>query len=300
MAVFGDVLDDHVDGDVGVCKRAEDSRRDALGVGHVADGELCFRGIVGNAGDQCFLHVGLVLLHEGARLVVERGAAVDSDSVLAGELDAALVQDTCAGSCHLEHLLVGDDVDLLGLGGNAGVGTVNAVDIGVDLANVGMDARGDGHGCGVRAASAERGDVAVGIDALEAGDDDDLVLLEGLLDALGVDLADLGLAVDVVGDKAHLAAAQADGLLTLAMDGHGHHRHRNELSSGEERVHLTGRGVGVDLVGERDEVVCGLAHRRNDGNHLVSGALALNQALCDAQNALGRSNAGSTELCDYK
>ena len=57
------------------------------------------------------------------------------------------------------------------LGHDARVGGVDAVDVGVDQALGGLHRRGHRHGRRVAAAAAERGDVAVAVDALEAGDD---------------------------------------------------------------------------------------------------------------------------------
>ena len=59
------------------------------------------------------------------------------------------------------------------LGHDARVGRVDAVDVGVDLALVGLERGGKRDARRIGTAAAERGDVAVGIHALEAGDDDD-------------------------------------------------------------------------------------------------------------------------------
>ena len=69
---------------------------------------------------------------------------------------------------------------------HARVGGVDAVDVGVDVAAVGLDRGGDRHRRGVGAAAAERGDAAgVLVDALEAGDHRDLLALLEALDQLG-------------------------------------------------------------------------------------------------------------------
>ena len=52
-------------------------------------------------------------------------------------------------------------VELAGLGHDARVGGVDAVDVGVDLAGVGVEDGGEGDGGGVGAAAAEGGDVDV-------------------------------------------------------------------------------------------------------------------------------------------
>ena len=100
---------------------------------------------------------------------------MDRHAVAAAVLDAAQVQDLGAAGRQLEHLLVGDRVEAAGVGHDARVGGEDAVDIGVDLADVGIHRGGERDGGRVGAAAAERGDVlGVRADALEAGDDRDV------------------------------------------------------------------------------------------------------------------------------
>ena len=71
--------------------------------------------------------------------------------------------------------------ELAGVGDDPRVGAEDAGDVGVDLADAGVERGGEGDRGRVGAAAAERGDVAaVGRDALEAGDEDDPVLLQRL------------------------------------------------------------------------------------------------------------------------
>src|SRR4029079_3743200 len=75
---------------------------------------------------------------------------------------------------------------------DAWVGGVDAIDVGVDVAALGVEGGGDRHGRGVGAAAAQRGEtLGVLVDALEARDHRDLVaLLEALEDLLAVDVED--------------------------------------------------------------------------------------------------------------
>ena len=94
-----------------------------------------------------------------------------------GELDRAHLEHLGAERGHLQHLLEGDLVQPPRLGHDARIGGVDAVDIGVDVAAIGLDRGGDRHRAGVGAAAAERGDAAGRrVDALEAGDHRDLAL----------------------------------------------------------------------------------------------------------------------------
>ena len=96
-------------------------------------------------------------------------------AVATGVLDARSVQHLRPARGHLEHLLVGDGLEQLGVRHDARVGGVDAVDVGVDLADVGPHGRGHRDRGGVRAAAAERGDLlGVRADALEARDERDV------------------------------------------------------------------------------------------------------------------------------
>ncbi len=168
--------------------------------------------VVGDACDHRLLEHPLVLLaYPGALVVRERRAHVQRNAVVARELDAAQLEHLRAGRRQLEHLLVADRVELARPGNDARVGGEDALDVGVDLAALGAECGGERDGGRVRAAAAERGHVVVGGDALEAGDEDDLVPVERLVDAARADVHDLRLAVLRVGDDPGLRAGQRDG-----------------------------------------------------------------------------------------
>ena len=254
---------------------------------------------MGHTTDDCLFHVRVHLLNKRAGLVVERRAAVNHNSEVARELDAALMEHAGTAGSHLEHLLVGDLVDFLRAGHDARVGRVDAVDIRVNLAHVGLDASRDGHRGRIGAAASECRDVTRRVDALEPGDDDDVVIGERALDARRVNLANRGLAVDVVRDQADLTPAQADGLLAQRLDRHREKRHGDHLTCREQRVHLARRRRICDGVREFDEVIGRFAHGRDDGDDPVAGAFALDNAARDVYHALRRGNRSTTEFCYY-
>ena len=110
-----------------------------------------------------------------------------------------------------------------GLRLDARVGGVDAVDVGVDVAAIGLDRRGHRDGRGVRTAAPERGDAVVGRDALEAGEHRHLALGEAPDDLGGVDLLDAGGAMGAVGADRHLPA-----LPGARVDAHRLQRDRQE------------------------------------------------------------------------
>ena len=95
-----------------------------------------------------------------------------------------------------------DPVDPVRLGHDPGVGGEHAGDVGVDLADVGIQDGGQRNGGGVGPAAAERGDLAVGRDPLETRHDGHLPGGQRLAEAVALDLQDLGPGVVVVGDDA--------------------------------------------------------------------------------------------------
>ncbi|MEI2998791.1 MAG: hypothetical protein V8T51_06135 [Senegalimassilia faecalis] len=87
-----------------------------------------------------------------------------------------------------------------------------------------------GNGRGVRAAAAKRGDVALGVDALEARHHGDGAALKRIAHALAVHHDDLRLVVNLVGFDAGLTAGEAHGLVAARFDGHGQKRHGHLLA----------------------------------------------------------------------
>jgi len=90
-----------------------------------------------------------------------------------------------------------------------------------------------------------------------------------------------------VGDDAGLGAGERARLVAEVVDRHGQHRHRHPLTRGEQHVELTGRRQRRDLVGEVDQLVRRVPHRRDDDDDLVAGLLGVDDALRDALDAGG-------------
>ena len=87
------------------------------------------------------------------------------------------MHDLRAEAGQFEHLIVGDLVELLRGGDDARVGGIDAIHIGVNLAQVCLERRGQGDGCQIRAAAAQGGNLTLDGLALEAGDDDNAALV---------------------------------------------------------------------------------------------------------------------------
>ena len=176
------------------------------------------------------------------------------------------------------------------------IGGEDAGHVGVDLAG-GAECRGEGDGGCVSAAAAERGHVhRVAREPLEAGDEDDLVLVERVLDAVAADLADLGLHVGAVGEDPGLRAGQRDRLLPEVVDRHRDERARDPLAGREQHVELPHVRRGRDLVGEVDQPVGRLAHRRDGADDAQATLLRLDEAARDVLDLVWIGDRRAAEL----
>ena len=168
----GDVLDDHVDVHARVGERAEDAARDAGPVGHAEDRRLRLRGVVRDARDDRLLeHV--LLLHDpgavGSSSNDERTwTATPWFRAYSTERSIRTLAPEAASSSISSYVTASS---LRASGTMRGSAVKTPVDVGVDLADVGVERRGERDRGRVGAAAAERRDVELGRDALEAGDD---------------------------------------------------------------------------------------------------------------------------------
>ncbi len=213
-----------------------------------------------------------------------------------GKLDAAAVHHACAQTSQLEHLVVADASHHAGLGQDARVGGVDAVDVGIDFASVGPQHGGQGHRGGVAAAAPQGGDVVVVVDPLKAGSDDDLACVERGAHPLGRNLANPRLGVRAVGLDADLRPGHAHCLVAQRLDRHRHQRHAHLLARREQHIHLARRRVVVDLVGQVDQHVGAVPHGADDHHHLVAVLMGANRLPRRGQNLFTVGNAGAAEL----
>src|ERR1700688_110564 len=193
-AVLRDVLHDHVDVDIGVRQGTEDRGGDARLVLDLANGNLGFVLGKGDAGDDVAFHDFLLAADQRARRravrvdilrLVETGPDEYRHVVHHAEFHRADLQHLGALRGQFQHILERDLVEPPRLRHHAGVGGVDAVDVGIDVAAVGVNGGRDRHRRGIGTAAPERGDSAgLRIDALEAGDHGDFLAFLETVDQL--------------------------------------------------------------------------------------------------------------------
>src|SRR5690606_23702486 len=92
--------------------------------------------------------------------VGEGGKHAYGNAILASELHRTDLQHLGAERRHFQHFLEGNDIHAAGFGNDAGVGGIDAVNIGEDQAFVCLQSGGNRHGGGIGTATPQRGDVA--------------------------------------------------------------------------------------------------------------------------------------------
>ena len=312
-------LHDHVDVHVGGGQFGEHLRRHARLVRHAAHGGERLAAVVRHAGDDrhfgaeigeqvahgfvLVVHIVSLSLIGGFRLLVQvrQGARVnavghDQRAGAVGErrahmhrhvealriFDATQRQHLRAARGHFENRLVADAGDALGGGHDARVGGEHAVHVGVDLAHVRSERDGERDCGGVGAAASECGGVAFRVDALEAGHNRHVSLIERALDAIGLDGFDVGRAVAGVGEEAGLLTGERVRVVAFGVDGHGEQAHGDAFAGRHQHVHLALGRVGVDAHGLIDEVVGGVAHGGDHHGHGIALLLRFDDTAGDA------------------
>jgi hypothetical protein len=151
----------------------------------------------------------------------------------------------------------------------------------------------------VSAATAEGGDVAGLVDALEARHDDDRAGIEIAADVVAVDIEDAGLGEGVVGQDAHLAAGVAAG---LDADSWRAMQSRPMVTcSPVEITTSSSRGwVGADFLGQGDQAVGLAAHRGQDDHHLVPLGMELRDPLGHVLDPFGVADGSAAIFLNYE
>ena len=292
-AVAG-ALDDHVHVDRVVADRLEDAGGRAGFVGDMGQGDFGLVPVERDAADDDALHIGGFFFHKGAGVVIEAGTDGEADTELLGELDGAALHDFGAEAGQFQHFVVRDLVQLPGGGNDARIGRVDAVHVGVDLAQVGLESGGQSDGREGGTTAAERRDLPFGSLPLEAGHDDHVAAIEHLMNLLGGDVGDLGLGMDAVRVDAGLRSGQGNRRNVEGMQGHGGQGDGGLFAGGQENVHFSFAGQRHDLLGQLDQAVGHTAHGGDDHDDLIAFGAMTGNAGGDIFDPIGVADGGAT------
>ena len=288
-------LQDDIDVDLLRRKFREQVERNAGFVFQSEDGKAGHIAVFGDASDEHLLHFGNLLNH-GTGDGIEAGKDFQFHVVFLRHFDGTVVQDLGAEGGEFQHFVVGDLFEFLRVLDLPRVGGVDAFDIGEDLALVGVERRRQSDSGGVGTAAAEGRDVVIFVEPLETGHDDDLVLVELGVDAVGVDLLDAGHGVLGVRLEPCLPAKKGDDRDAQLLECHREERDGDLLAGGEELVHFPLGMTRVDLFGFGDEVVRGIALRGDDDDDVVALAVGVRDDVRDVHDALGIGDGRTAEF----
>ena len=219
------------------------------------------------------------------------------DVVFAGELHRTNLQHLGAEAGHFQHLFEGDLFQALGLGHHTRVGGVDTIDVGVDLALVGFQRRSQSHAGGIGTATTEGGDIAVLVDALETGNDNDATGLEVSTNLLVIDLQNARLVMRAVGENAHLVAGVGHRRHTTLDQRHGQQGNSHLLTGGHHDIQLTRNRLTIsDLFGQIDQAVGFAAHGGNHDDDVVTVLAELLHLVGHLRDALDGADGGAPKL----
>ena len=213
------------------------------------------------------------------------------------DLDRAHLQDLRAKRRHFQHLFKGDLVHAPRLRHDARIGGVNAVNVRIDVAAVGLDRRRDGDGACVRAATSERRDPpGFTVHALKARDDGDFTAAEAFDDARAVDRFDPRRAMRGVGvDRRLPAEPRARGHPRL-LQRHREKPGRHLFSRGDDGVIFALVAKRRRLLAPGDKLIGLAGHRRDHHSDLTPSIhLALHMAR-DIVDAFDSGDRGAAEF----
>ena len=180
------------------------------------------------------------------------------------------MHDFGAGRGHFQHFVIGDFGKFAGVFDDPRIASVNAIHIGEDLANIGLERGGDGDGGEVGTATAERVDHAVRGDTLETGDNEGFPLIKESAHQGGIHVEDAAAGVGAGGVDARLAAGDGGGVHTLLLEGHGDECDRLLLAGGQQHIEFALARVFRKLLGHLDETIGDAGHRGNHGDNLIA------------------------------
>ncbi len=174
-------------------------------------------------------------------------------------------------------------------------------DVGVDLAGVGAEGGGQGHGGGVRAAPAEGGDLPVDGHPLEPGHHRHRRRRRAwLAQPVAPDLEDLGPGVGGVGDHPGLAPGEGDGVHPEVGQGHAQQGHGDPLARAEQHVDLPVGLHRAHVAGQADQVVGGLAHGADHHDDVVAGPPGAGHVVGHGTDAVGVADRRASELLHHE
>ena len=212
------------------------------------------------------------------------------------QLYAAAVQHLCACRGKLAHFGKRNFFQPPRALHPARVGRIHAVDIRINEALRRVQRAGQRNGAGIRAAAAQRGNIAAVIHALKPGGHYNAALRQLAPDAADLQPSDDGPGMAAIGAKARLPAGQRDRRHPQRLQCHAQQGCAGLLARGQQGVQLPRAGAGRNALRLPKQVIRRVALRGNDGDHLISGALRLCDQPGGTKNPFAVSHRAAAKL----
>ena len=174
---------------------------------------------------------------------------MNGDAKAAAHFYGTGLHDTGAEFRHFQHFAVRNLVDFLRIGNDTGIGRIYAVNVGIDFTNISMDGTGNGNCRRIGATAAERRNITMTGDTLEACDDDDIALVQSLHDAARFQCQDAAFVKGVAGLDTGLCSRKGNSLLASFLESHSHEGDGDLFARRQEHVHFTAVSLRSDLLG---------------------------------------------------
>jgi hypothetical protein len=257
-----------------------------------------------DSGDGILFHDFLLVADQRACIGViffKRRQHAQLHLVAHGKLDGPGLEHLGPERRKLQHFLEGDLVELSGLVLDPGVGGVDTIHVRIDVAAFRAKGGGKGDGGRVRSAPAQRGDAALGADALETRDYGDLeALFELLVDRVGADFLDPRGRVGRGGFHRHLPALPAARGDIHFLKAQRHEARRHDLAARDDRIVFARVVKRRGLFDPADKLVRLAGHCADHDDHVIAVRHFARDAFGGPRDAVHCGDRGAAELHDQK
>ena len=228
-------------------KRPEDACRDAGLIVHLEERDLGLVFRIGDAAHDLLFHDLILVANNGSGIfdIVEterlhgfgrNEARQDArlDLVDHRQFNRARLQYLRSERRHLQHFFVGDFRQAPGFWDDARISCVDTVDIGVDIANIGIKRDGNGNSARIRSTAAKCRDAIISrLDALKSRDDCNFAALDALSNFSARHVGDARRTVRRIGLDRYLPTGPGARLVTHRLQ-HDRKQPGGDLFSGPD------------------------------------------------------------------
>jgi len=154
-----------------------------------------------------------------------------------------------------EHLVIRNFFNFACFLTDVGVSSVDTVNVGVDLTDISLERSSNGNGRGIGTAPTKRGYIAISINPLKTGQNNNGSLFKIRPDVCVADTLNACFRCSRIGNNRHLPSLIRFCLVPLRFEIHGKKPDSNLLSGCNQHVIFTPVGYLAHFIGKRDQFV---------------------------------------------